>query len=272
MAKKKINIQGVEIRVDSDDYICLTDIAKKVDDRSDIVLSNWLRNAGTLDFLAEWEQIYNEETFNPIKFDGIRKQAGKVGFVMTSKRWATHTNAIGIRSKAGRYGGTYAHKDIAFEFCSAVSPRFKLMLIQEFQRLKSDEAKQLDTSWTVRRELAKLNYHLHTDAVKNKLIPEQLKEHKENGIIYAKEADLLNRVVFGMSASEWKSENPKAKGNIRDNASTEDLLHISNAQALNYCLIKWDTSKEQRLELLQEFVSECRKIYSLSSVIGRLDK
>lgn len=275
MAKSKsFNIEGTEIRitqvVDSlDDFICLTDIAKQVDRRSEIVIQNWIRNAGTLDFLKEWELLYNPD-FNHIEFDVFRKSAGRPAFVMTPSQWVTRTNAIGINSKKGRYGGTYAHKDIAFEFCSAISARFKLILIKEFQRLKEDEAKRLGNPWSIKREISKANYHILTETIKDHLIPDQIAHTKKQGIYFASEADLLNQVLYGMTAKQWKNANPKAKGNIRDNSTVLDLVILANLEALNSQLIQWDCDQEQRFQLLKESEKDFRTKLSKSKALDRI--
>lgn len=215
----KINVKDNEIAVitlDNNDYVSITDIAKfKNAFGADDVIKNWLRNRNTIELLGLWEILHNPD-FKPVEFDGFRKEAGLNSFVMTPKRWIETTNAIGIVSKSGRYGGTFAHKDIAFEFASWVSVEFKLYFIKEYQRLKDDEQKQL--GWTAKRELAKLNYHIHTDAIKNNLIPIELNV-QQTSIIYASEADVLNVALFGLTAKQWREQNPDLKGNIRDYAS-----------------------------------------------------
>lgn len=276
MAKNtKITIQDVEVRVfkhpSGEDYICLTDIAKKANPRSEIVIQNWMRNAGTLDFLKEWELLYNL-AFKHIEFDVFRKEAGKPAFVMTPKQWVEKTDAIGIFSKKGRYGGTYAHKDIAFEFCSAISARFKLVLIKEFQRLKEEEALRLGNPWSVRREITKANYQILADSIKSQLIPEQIQGTKKEGIYFASEADLLNNVVFGMTAKQFKNKYPKAKGNLRDNASVIDLLILANLEALNSRLIRWDCDMEQRYQLLTESAADFKKTLEKNTAVKRIEK
>lgn len=264
MAKStKIIIQDIEVRVfkhpSGEDYICITDIAKQANSRSEIVIQNWMRNAGTLDFLKEWELLYNL-AFKHIEFDVFRKEAGRPAFVMTPKQWVERTDAIGIFSKKGRYGGTYAHKDIAFEFCSAISARFKLVLIKEFQRLKEDEALRLGNPWSVRREIAKANYAILADSIKESLVPKQISGTKKEGLYFASEADLLNQIVFGMTSKQFRNLEPTPKGNLRDNASTMDLLILANLEALNSRLIKWDCDQQQRFELLTEASNDFRKV------------
>lgn len=276
MAKNtKIIIQDIEVRVfnhpSGEDYICLTDIAKQANSRSEIVIQNWMRNAGTLDFLKEWELLYNL-AFKHIEFDVFRKEAGRPAFVMTPKQWVERTDAIGIFSKKGRYGGTFAHKDIAFEFCSAISARFKLILIKEFQRLKQEEALRLGNPWSVRREIAKANYAILADSIKENLIPNQISGTKKEGIYFASEADLLNQIVFGMTSKAYKNSNPKKKGNLRDHASTIDLLVLANLEALNSRLIKWDCDQNQRFELLTEARNDFRKVLDKNKAAQELSK
>ena len=275
MAKKntKIIIQDIEVRVfhhpSGEDYICLTDIAKQASSRSEIVIQNWMRNAGTLDFLKEWELLYNL-AFKHIEFDVFRKEAGRPAFVMTPKQWVERTDAIGIFSKKGRYGGTFAHKDIAFEFCSAISARFKLVLIKEFQRLKEEEASRLGNPWSVRREIAKANYAILADSIKENLVPNQIAGTKKEGIYFASEADLLNQIVFGMTSKQYKNSKPQKKGNLRDSASMIDLLVLANLEALNSRLIKWDCDQKQRYELLMEARIDFRKVLDQNKAAQKL--
>jgi hypothetical protein len=206
------------------------------------LIENWLRNKNTIEFLSIWEQMYNPD-FNSLEFEGIRNMAGLNRFIMSVKQWTERTNSRGIIAKAGRYGGTFAHKDIAFEFASWVSPQFKLYLIREFQRLKDEEAKRL--GWSAKRELAKINYHIHTDAIKEHLIPKEL-TLKQASIIYADEADVLNVALFGITAREWRDKNPDKKGNIRDYASIK-LICLSNMENINAVLITDEVSQKDRL-------------------------
>ncbi|MBI2548970.1 KilA-N domain-containing protein [Candidatus Woesearchaeota archaeon] len=216
MDKVKVLNKEVGFYVYNDqDYICLTDIAKYKDpERSDYIIQNWLRNRNTIEFLGIWEKVNNPH-FNPIEFDGFRRQAGLNSFILTSKQWVEKTDAIGIISKPGRYGGTYAHKDIAFEFVSWVSVEFKLYLIKEFQRLKEEENERKALGWDIKRNLAKINYKIHTDAIKRHLIPQIISKNEEN-LIYATEADILNLALFGLTAKEWSNQNSKLDGNMRD--------------------------------------------------------
>lgn len=252
MRKKKINVKGTPIAVisgDISDYISLTDIARYKDsDHTDDLIRNWLRNRNTLEFLGIWEQL-NNPSFNPVEFDGIRMQAGLNSFTLTPKRWIEATGAIGINSKAGRYGGTYAHKDIAFEFASWVSVEFKLYLIKEFQRLKETESAQL--GWDIRRNLTKINYRIHTDAIKLNLIPPELTA-AQTSLIYASEADLLNMALFGKTAKQWRDENPGNKGNIRDEANAAQLVCLANLEALNAHFIQQGVAAPERIRQLNK--------------------
>jgi hypothetical protein len=252
MNMAKIEVKGTSITVvsgDVDDYISLTDIARYKDsDHTDDIIRNWLRNRNTLEFLGIWEQL-NNPVFNPVEFDGIRMQAGLNSFTLTPKRWIEATRAVGITSKAGRYGGTYAHKDIAFEFASWVSVEFKLYLIKEFQRLKETEREQL--GWDIRRNLTKINYRIHTDAIKTRLIPPQLTA-QQTSLIYASEADLLNMALFGKTAAQWRDENPGNKGNIRDEANAAQLVCLANLETLNAHFIHQGLAQTERLTLLNQ--------------------
>ena len=227
-----------------EDYICITDIARyKNSERTDDLIRNWLRNRNTIEFLGIWEHL-NNPNFKPVEFDGFRKQAGLNSFTLTPKQWIEKTGAIGIFSKAGRYGGTYAHKDIAFEFASWISVEFKLYLIKEFQRLKEEERKQL--GWDIKRNLAKINYRIHTDAIKENLIPRQVTKAQINNI-YASEADVLNIALFGLTAKEWRDTNRGKKGNIRDYANVSQLVCLSNLENLNALFINEGIAQKDRL-------------------------
>jgi hypothetical protein len=214
--ENKIRVLDIQIAIKSNDYISLTDIARYKNVRTDDIIKNWLRNRNTIEFLGLWEKI-NNSNFNPVEFDGIRKQAGLNSFVLTAKDWIEKTNALGLISNAGRYGGTFAHKDIALEFASWISVEFKLYLIKEFERLKEDEGQRKSLDWDVKRNLSKINYRIHTDAVKKYLIPKKISRTKET-LIYATEADILNLALFGMTAKEWRVNNVSLDGNIRDYA------------------------------------------------------
>ena len=253
MAKNKsIHVKGTEITVfqgEQSDFISLTDIAKHKDaSNTDSIIQNWMRNRNTIELLGFWETMYNPD-FKPLEFEGFRKQAGLNSFVMTPKKWIETTAAIGIISKSGRYGGTFAHKDIAFEFASWISIEFKLYIIKEFQRLKADENDRLKLEWNLQRTLAKVNYRIHTDAIKENLIPPTLTKENIN-FVYADEADMLNMALFGMTAKQWRDTNPKAEGNIRDEASIEQLVVLSNMESINAVLIHQGLPQSQRLQAL----------------------
>jgi len=255
MAKnRKIDVIGNEITIykgDIDDFISLTDIARYKDSANmDTIIQNWLRNRNTIELLGFWEQMYNPN-FKPLEFEGFRKQSGLNSFVLTPKRWVETTNAIGIVSKSGRYGGTFAHKDIAFEFASWISIEFKLYIIKEFQRLKEDENNRQQLDWNLQRTLAKVNYTIHTDAIKEQLIPKILNP-KQISLVYATEADLLNMALFGKTSSQWRSESPDAKGNIRDYATIEQLVVLSNMESINAVLIRQGLESSERLKQLNQ--------------------
>ncbi len=267
----KISVLNKEIVVYSQndsDYISLTDMARyKDEDRTDYVIQNWLRNRTTVEFLGIWEQLYNPG-FKPIEFDGFRKQAGLNSFVLTPKQWIEKTGAIGIVSKAGRYGGTFAHKDIAFEFASWISVEFKLYLIKEFQRLKDAEYKQL--GWDIRRNLAKINYRIHTDAIKEKLIPAELTKTQIN-LVYATEADVLNMALFGKTAKQWRDANPEKKGNIRDYADISQLVCLSNLENLNAHFIQEGIPQADRLQKLNAIAIHQMKLLTIDHSVKRIE-
>ena len=255
MAKNKtISVQGFDIvwyETNYNDYISLTDIARYKDaEHTDAIIQNWLRNRNTIELLGFWESIYNPN-FKPLEFEGFRKLAGLNSFVMTPKKWIESTNAIGIVSKSGRYGGTFAHKDIALEFASWISIEFKLYIIKEFQRLKEDETSQLKLEWNLQRTLSKINYHIHTDAIRDNLIPKEITKQQAN-FVYADEADLLNVALFGLTAKEWRENNPDKKGNVRDYASLEQLVVLSNMESINALLISQGITPSERLRELNK--------------------
>ena len=253
----KIVVNAIEIRtvkINSEDYICLTDMLKAKD--GEFFFHNWLRNRNTIEFLGIWEKVYNP-AFNYAEFDIIKSQAGLNSYRLSAKEWMEKTGAIGIISKTGRYGGTYAHKDIAFEFAMWISPEFKVYLIKEFQRLKSEEQKQL--GWSAKRELTKLNYRIHTDAIKQNLIPSKL-DRKKASIVYANEADVLNMAMFGMTAQEWRNANPDKKGNIRDYASINELICLSNLESLNSIFINDGIPQSERLLKLNKIAISQMKV------------
>jgi len=248
MAKKsKINVQGTAITIVSQndsDFISLTDMVKNFDGGGSLI-ENWLRNKDTILFLGIWEQI-NNPSFNSLEFGGIKNEAGRNSFYLSAKKWIKKTNAIGVIAKAGRYGGTFAHKDIAFEFGSWLSPEFKLYLIKEFQRLKEDENRRLSLDWNLNRTLSKINYRIHTDAIKEHIIPQNITT-KQAGVLYANEADVLNMALFGITAQQWRKENPNQKGNIRDYATIEQLLVIANIESMNAEFIRMEILQKERL-------------------------
>jgi len=270
-SNKKIEVLNIEVKVktiDQDDFICLTDIAKSRNpEHPDDLIRNWLRNRNTLELLRIWEQLHNAD-FNPVEFDGIRKQAGLNSFTLTPKQWIQATGAIGLTSKAGRYGGTFAHKDIAFEFASWVSVEFKLYLIKEFQRLKQDEQAQL--GWDVRRQLTKINYRIHTDAVKQNLIPPTLTK-RQISHVYASEADLLNMALFGQTAKQWRDENPEKTGNVRDYANVSQLVCLSNLETLNAHLIQQSLPPSERLKLLNHTAIQQMRLLTENGNIKKLE-
>ena len=266
MAKSKvINVQGREITWisnESKDYISLTDIAKYRNDRESYsIINNWMRSRSTIEFLGLWEKLSNPD-FKPLEFERFKNEAGSNYFVLSPQRWIESTNAIGITSKSGRYGGTFAHKDIAFEFASWISSEFKLYLIVEFQRLKEDETSRLKLEWNLQRTLSKINYRIHTDAIKEKLIPPALTKEQVN-FTYASEADMLNMALFGMTAKKWHEKNPGKDGNIRDNATIEQLVVLSNLESINAVLIHQDLSQPQRLSQLNTVA-----ITQMKSLVG----
>ena len=241
----KLNVDGTEIQVlqiEEDDYISLTDMVRKIDNGLSLI-EKWLRNKNTIEFLGIWEEMYNED-FDTNAYDEIMQEAGLNRFIMSVKQWVTRTNSKGIIAKAGRYGGTYAYKDIAFEFASWVSPQFKLYLIKEFERLKKEEQALL--GWSAKRELAKINYRIHTDAIKTNLIPAELTP-QQTSVIYACEADVLNVALFGMTAKQWREKHPDKKGNIRDYAGVTELICLSNMENINAVLIEDGLSQKERL-------------------------
>jgi hypothetical protein len=266
----KMNVLAIEINrlsVNDEDYICITDVAKaKTTGTSDDIIKNWLRNRNTIEFLGIWEQLNNPH-FKPVEFDGFKKQAGLNSFTLTPKQWIETTNAIGLISKSGRYGGTYAHKDIAFEFASWISVEFKLYLIKEFERLKELEYKQL--GWDIRRNLAKINYRIHTDAIKQNLIPPQITKQKAS-FIYANEADVLNVALFGITAKEWREQNPDISGNIRDFATAAQLICLSNLETLNALFIQQKISQSERLLKLNQIAIQQMNILAADTNINQL--
>lgn len=231
------------INVNGEDYVSITDLARHKSDDPAAVVGNWMRNRNTIEYLGIWESLYNPD-FNPLEFEEFKKEAGLNAFTLSPKKWIESTNAIGIISKSGRYGGTYAHKDIAFKFASWVSVEFELYLVKEFQRLKTEEQRLL--GWSAKRELSKINYHIHTDAIKRNLIPVEITQKQAAGI-YANEADVLNMAMFGMTAKQWREANPELKGNIRDYATINELICLSNMESLNAVFLEQGLSQQERL-------------------------
>ena len=245
----KIVVKDTEInitKINDDDYICITDMLKAKD--GDFFVTDWLRNRNTLEYIGTWESVYNPE-FNYEEFSQITNRSGLNSFKISVKEFVEKTNAISIIAKTGRYGGTYAHKDIAFEFAMWISPQFKIYIVKEFQRLKSEEQKLL--GWSAKRELAKINYRIHTDAIKNNLIPTELNS-KQMSIVYADEADVLNMALFGKTAKQWREENPNLRGNIRDYASINELICLSNLENINSVLINEQIPQSERLMKLNQ--------------------
>jgi hypothetical protein len=249
LQKESVIVQGTEIAVlthQKDDYISLTDMAKhKNANATGLVISHWMRTGYTLNFLGAWERLHNPD-FNITDFGNIKMESVDNSFMISTKQWTERTNAIGIIAKPGRYGGTYAHRDIAFEFATWLSPEFKLYLITEFQRLKSDEQQQQALEWNLQRTLSKINYRIHTDAIKDEIIPKQI-TRAQAAAVYASEADLLNVALFGMTAAEWRNANPGKGGNMRDHATLEQLVVLSNMESINALLIRQGLPQGERL-------------------------
>lgn len=268
MKNRIISVKGAEVTVATrheQDYISLTDMVKKFGDES--ILYNWLRNRNTIEFLGVWEQIYNPE-FKPLEFERFKAQAGLNSFSLSPKKWIEATGAMGLYAKAGRGGGTYAHKDIAFEFGSWLSPEFKLYLIKEFQRLKDEESRTTSLEWNFQRTLAKVNYKIHTDAIKERLIPPLLTP-AQTGIIYASEADLLNVALFGITAAQWRQANPEQSGNMRDAATLEQLVVLSNLESINAVLIHQGLTTPQRLAQLNAIaITQMRSLVGYTTLQG----
>lgn len=268
----KINANGTEISIipsqdSTNDYISLTDIAKRKNaDDPRIVISNWMSSYSTIDFLATWEKLYNPN-FNRMEFQTVRSETGRL--VMTPKQWIERMSAIGITSHAGRYGGTYAHSDIAFEFASWISPEFKLYIIKDYQRLKMDEAKRLEIGWDTKRELSKINYHIHTDAIKEFLITPELTK-LEQSYTYASEADLLNIALFGKTAKQWREETGRTKLNMRDFASVEELIVLVNLESMNADMIRQNIPANERLIRLRSIAYYQLQSLTSSNAANRL--
>ena len=252
--KDTIHAAGVDIGIYTQDFenefISLTDIARYKSDDPTAVIQNWMRNRDVIEFLGLWERLHNSD-FKPLEFEGFKKQAGANAFTMSPKKWIEATDAIGIVSKAGRYGGTYAHSDIAMSFATWISPEFQLYIMKDYRRLKTDENSRLSLNWNLNREISKLNYRIHTDAIKGNLIPPELTP-AQVAYTYANEADMLNVVLFGKTAKQWKDENPTSKGNMRDVATLNQLLVLANLESYNAVLINQGKSQKERMELLRQ--------------------
>lgn len=270
--KATVSVKGTDITVlvyREQDYISLTDIARhKNTGLTDDLIRNWLRNRNTIEFLGIWESLNNPD-FNPVEFDGFRRSAGLNSFALTPRQWIEKTGAIGILSKPGRYGGTFAHKDIAFEFATWISVEFKLFLIKEFQRLKEDENSRLSLAWNLNRTVSKLNYRIHTDAIKTHLIPAVVTP-AQAAITYATEADLLNVALFGQTAKRWRVSNPGIAGNMREQATVEQLLVLANLEGMNAELIHMGLSQGERLRRLNQIAIRQMQVLTGAQVIKQL--
>ncbi len=278
MSKTKLNVNELEIVIykqNEEEFISLTDMAKFRDsERTNYIIQNWMRTRGTIEFLGLWEQLRNP-SFKGIEFDAFKNESGSNSFTLTPKKWIESTNAIGIISKSGRYGGTYAHKDIAFEFASWISPTFKLYLITEYQRLKEVETNQYNLEWNVKRILSKTNYYLHTDAIKNFILPDNNYDKDKKWLIYAEEADLLNVALFNCTAKDWREANPdlaEKSMNIRDIASINELAILSNLETLNAQMIKEKISKNDRFFKLREIAKYQLSVLSEKDFMKALKK
>jgi len=271
-SKTTIEVKGSSVTVLSRkdaDYISLTDIARyKNAEHTDDLIRNWLRNRNTVEFLGVWERLNNPD-FNPVEFDGIKMKAGLNSFTLTPKQWIERTGAVGIISKAGRYGGTYAHQDIAFEFAAWISVEFKLYLILEFQRLKTDENRRLSLAWNLNRTLSKLNYRIHTDAIKAHLIPAVVTA-AQSAVTYATEADVLNVALFGQTAKQWRDANPKLVGNMREYASVEQLLVLANIEGMNAEFIHMGIAQGERLKRLNEIAIRQMQVLTAAPTVKQL--
>jgi hypothetical protein len=264
--RKTIQVQDISISItleNGSDFICLTDMAnaREGERRAADIIKNWLRNRYTLEFIGTWEQINNPD-FKVVEFDHFKMQSGLPSFVLSVSEWIEKTNAIGITVKKGKYGGTFAHRDIAFEFGSAISASFKLYLIKEFQRLKEDENDRLHLTWNLHRTLSKINYRIHTDAIKEHMVPHTISKEQAN-LVYANEADVLNMALFGKTAKQWRDDNPNTEGNIRDQANIEQLLVLANIESMNAEFIKMNLPQSERLLKLNQIA-----ISQLKAIVG----
>ncbi len=266
LVKEVIHANGIDIGIYTEDfqneYISITDIARYKSDDPTAVIQNWMRGRDVIEFLGLWETLHNSN-FKPLEFEGFKNEAGSNAFTMSPKKWIEATDAIGIISKSGRYGGTYAHSDIAFEFASWISPEFKLYIIKDYKRLKAEENSRLSLNWNLNRELSKLNYRIHTDAIKANLIPPELTP-LQISYTYASEADMLNVVLFGKTAKQWRDENPNESGNIRDQATIYQLLVLTNMESYNAILIQQGKSQEERMKFLHELA--VRQMMTMSTL------
>ena len=257
MAKITVKETDVTVvQINNEDYISLTDIARFKTSDTNAVIGNWMRNRNTIEYLGIWESLYNPD-FKPLEFEGFKKEAGLNAFVLSPQKWIQSTNAIGMVSKSGRYGGTFANKDIAFKFASWISVEFELYVIKEYQRLKKNE--QIQLGWSAKRELAKINYRIHTDAIQQNLIPTELSK-LQTSVVYANEADVLNVALFGVTAGQWRNANSDKKGNIRDYASINELICLSNMENLNAVFINDEMSQSERLMKLNKIAIHQMKI------------
>ena len=276
MAKNTTNIkvQGATIKIvmiENEEYLSLTDIAGANDDRPDLVIQNWMRNKNTIDFLAEWERLHNNN-FNSFGFEGIRNRVGENNFSLSVKKWLQETDAVGMQAKAGRYGGTYAHKDIAFAFGYWISPRFQLYVVKEFQRLKYAEAKELGASFAIQRELAKANDQLLNSALDMYTVPPNLAGTKKGRLYHAHEQDIINVIVYGQTANEWKRQNPDKKGNQRDYATATQLVVHNNLLSMDSRLLKWMVEKEVRENILLHMARDQFEIFKQNKAVKRLQE
>ena len=266
IVKDTIHANGIDIGIYTQDFqnefISLTDIARYKSDEAKDVIKNWMRSKDTIEFLGLWEKLHNNN-FKGVEFDSFRNQAGSNAFTMSPTKWIETTGAIGIVCKSGRYGGTYAHSDIAFEFASWISAEFKLYIIMDYKRLKADENSRFSLNWNLNREISKLNYRIHTDAIKEKLIPPELTP-AQISFTYANEADMLNVVLFGRTAKQWKDANPDIKGNMRDGATLNQLLILTNLESYNAVLIHQGKNQKERMELLRQLALQ--QIHTLESI------
>ncbi len=268
MVKDTIKAKGIDIGIYTSDfeneYISLTDIARYKSDEPNDVIKNWMRGRDVIEFLGLWESLHNPN-FKPVEFDGFKNEAGANAFTMSPKKWVENTNAVGIVSKSGRYGGTFAHSDIAFEFASWISPEFKVYIIKDYKRLKTDENSRLSLNWNLNREISKLNYRIHTDAIKDNLILPELTSLQISNT-YASEADMLNVVLFGKTSKEWREQSKNKKGNIRDEASINELLVLANLESYNAILIGQGKTQAERMQLLRELA--VGQLKTLNSIVS----